>query len=108
MNTLHSIVLILVIAGVTMLLRFLPFAAFSGRRRVPEYILYLGSVLPYAIMGMLLVYCLKATPILASPHGLPELIAVLVTVLLQLWKRNSLLSMVVGTIVYMLLLQLVF
>ena len=90
MNTLHSIVLILVIAGVTMLLRFLPFAAFSGKRRVPDYILYLGSVLPYAIMGMLLVYCLKATPILTAPHGLPELIAVLVTVLLQLWRRNSL------------------
>ena len=95
------------IALVSAALRFLPALVFRGKE-TPKSIIYLGDVLPYAIMGMLLVYCLKATPILTAPHGLPELIAVLVTVLLQLWRRNSLLSMVVGTIVYMLLLQLVF
>ncbi len=103
----HALGIVAAIALVSAALRFFPSLVFRGKE-TPKSIIYLGDVLPYAIMGMLLVYCLKATPILASPHGLPELIAVLVTVLLQLWKRNSLLSMVVGTIVYMLLLQLVF
>ena len=103
----HALGIVAAIALVSAALRFLPALVFRGKE-TPKSIIYLGDVLPYAIMGMLLVYCLKATPILTAPHGLPELIAVLVTVLLQLWKRNSLLSMVVGTIVYMLLLQLVF
>ena len=103
----HALGIVAAIALVSAALRFFPSLVFRGRE-TPQSIIYLGDVLPYAIMGMLLVYCLKATPILTAPHGLPELIAVLVTVLLQLWRRNSLLSMVVGTIVYMLLLQLVF
>ena len=108
MNTLHSIVLILVIAGVTMLLRFLPFAAFSGKRRVPDYILYLGSVLPYAIMGMLIVYCLRSVQFTALSRWLPSAICVAVVAALHVWKRNTILSIVCVTVLYMILIQTVF
>ena len=108
MNSLHSIVLILVIAGVTMLLRFLPFAAFSGKRRVPDYILYLGSVLPYAIMGMLIVYCLRSVQFTALSGWLPSAVCVAVVAALHVWKRNTILSIVCGTVLYMILIQTVF
>ena len=99
-------ILIAVMALVTMLLRFLPFLIF--RDETPAYITYLGKVLPSAIIGMLVIYCLKDTSFLAYPHGLPEIIASLFVVVLQIWKRNSLISILSGTIVYMLLIQLVF
>ena len=82
------------------MLRFLPFIAFRTKR--PAFILYLGRVLPYAVMAMLVIYCLK------SSHGLPELIACLVVVILQVWKRNTLLSITAGTALYMFLIQKVF
>ena len=102
----HSAVLVAVMAAVTMLLRFLPFLVF--RKKVPPCITYLGRVLPPAIIGMLVIYCLKDTVITSAPFGLPELIAGVMVVLLQAWKRNALLSILCGTIVYMLLIQLVF
>ena len=71
-------------------------------------ILYLGKVLPCAVMGMLVVYCLKDVAFLQAPFGLPELIGIVVVALLHLWKRNSLLSIGVGTVAYMLLVQFVF
>ena len=108
MNTLHSIVLILVIAGVTMLLRFLPFAVFSGKRRVPEYILYLGTVLPYAIIGMLIVYCLRSVQFRDVSLWLPSALCVAVVAALHVWKRNTILSIVCGTVLYMILVQTVF
>lgn len=108
MHDLHSMILIAVVAAVTMLLRFLPFAVFGKHKKTPEYIAYISSVLPYAIMGMLVVYCLKDVSITAATHGLPELIAGAVVVGLHLWKRNTLLSIVTGTVVYMLLIQFVF
>ena len=91
---------------VTILLRFLPFLVF--RKKVPPCITYLGRVLPPAIIGMLVIYCLKDTVITSAPFGLPELIAGVMVVLLQAWKRNALLSILCGTVVYMLLIQLVF
>ena len=108
MHDLHSMVLIAVVAAVTMFLRFLPFAVFGKNKKTPDYINYISSVLPYAIMGMLVVYCLKDVSITAAPHGLPELIAGAVVVGLHLWKRNTLLSILVGTVTYMLLIQCVF
>ena len=92
----------------TMTTRFLPFVVFSSRRPTPKYVQYLGKVLPGAIFGMLVVYCLKDVSIINYSHGIPEVIAIVVTVLLHLWKRQMLLSIAGGTVVYMLLVQLVF
>lgn len=108
MDNTYLILSILVIAAVTAALRFIPFAVFSANRKTPEIIVYLGKFLPYAIMAMLVVYCLKSVNLLVSPFGLPELIGVLVVVLLHIWKRNTLLSIAVGTACYMLLVQIVF
>lgn len=102
----QSFILIAVMALVTMLLRFLPFLLFS--RHTPKFILYLGEVLPYAVIAMLVVYCLKGIDFLEGSHGLPEIISVLLVVLLHKWKHNTLLSILSGTICYMLLIQLVF
>ena len=102
----HSALLVAVMSLVTILLRFLPFLVF--RKKVPPCITYLGSVLPPAIIGMLVIYCLKDTVITSAPFGLPELIAGVMVVLLQAWKRNALLSILCGTVAYMLLIQLVF
>ena len=102
----HSAVLVAVMAAVTMLLRFLPFLVF--KKRTPRFISYLGQVLPPAMIGMLVVYCLKDVQVTKVTFGAPELIAGLLVVLLQAWKRNSLLSILAGTISYMLMVQLVF
>lgn len=92
----------------TMATRFLPFLVFSGDKPTPKYIQYLGKALPAAIFGMLVVYCLKNVSILTGSHGIPELIAIVVVVLLHLWKRQMLLSITGGTVCYMLLVQFVF
>ena len=104
----YNIALIVVMALVTMATRFLPFLIFGEHRKTPELILYLGKVLPCAVMGMLVVYCLKDVTFLQAPFGLPELIGIVVVALLHLWRRNSLLSIGVGTVAYMLLVQWVF
>ena len=108
MNNIHEILLVAVVALVTILLRFLPFFIFGSGKETPKFILYLGKYLPFAIMGMLVVYCLKGISFVAAPHGLPEIIAVLSVVLLHLWKRNTLLSIGGGTVIYMILVQFVF
>ena len=104
----HDIWLIVVVTLVTMLTRFLPFLIFGEKRKTPEIVTYLGKVLPFAIMGMLVVYCLKDVNFLAAPFGAPELIGIAITAGLHIWRRNSLLSIGVGTVCYMLLVQLVF
>ncbi|MBP3390692.1 MAG: AzlD domain-containing protein [Clostridia bacterium] len=108
MDNTYLILSISVIAVITAALRFIPFAVFSANRKTPNIILYLGKYLPYSIMAMLVVYCLKSVNLLVSPFGLPELIGVLVVVLLHIWKRNTLLSIAVGTACYMMLVQIVF
>ena len=108
MDKLHSALIIAVVALVTIGLRFLPFLIFGENRKTPPIIAYLGQVLPYAIMGMLVVYCLKDVSLTAAPFGVPELIGCAVVALLHLWKRNTLLSIGAGTVCYMLLVQLVF
>ena len=107
MNT-HAALLVAVMAIVTMLLRFLPFLIFGGDRKTPPYILYLGKVLPEAVIGMLVIYCLREVSVTEMPFGLPELFAGAATVLLQVWRRNSVLSILGGTILYMLLIHFVF
>ena len=102
----HSAILVAVMSAVTVLLRALPFLVF--RKKVPAYVSYLGRVLPPAIIGMLVIYCLKDTTVTTAPFGAPELIAGALVVILQAWKRNALLSILSGTAVYMLLIQLVF
>lgn len=92
----------------TILTRFLPFLVFRPKRPTPRYIQYLGRVLPGAIFAMLIIYCLRDVSLLQGSHGLPELIAIAVTVGLHLWKRQMLLSIAGGTICYMLLVQFIF
>ena len=104
----YKIALIAVTALVTMSTRFLPFLIFGEKRKTPEVVLYLGKVLPCAIMGMLVVYCLKDVAPLAYPYGIPEALGILFVALLHLWKRNSLLSIGAGTVFYMILVQVVF
>lgn len=108
MNNLRAALLIAVVALVTIALRFLPFLVFREDRRTPPLIAYLGQVLPYAIMGMLVVYCLKDVTLTTAPFGIPELIGCAVVALLHLWKRNTLLSIGAGTVCYMLLVQFIF
>ncbi len=104
----HSILLIAVVVIVTVILRYLPFLIFGKSRKTPKIIMHLGTVLPFAIMGMLVVYCLKDVEILAYPFGIPEAIGCIAVALLHIWKRNTLLSIGAGTVIYMLLVQLVF
>lgn len=107
MNNAHSILMVVVISLVTILLRFLPFLIF-GKRKTPEYISYFGRVLPYSIMGMLVVYCMRNVSILTVPYGIPELIACVIVIFTHIWKRNTLLSILIGTLVYMFMVQFLF
>lgn len=102
----YSALLVAVMSAVTILLRAAPFLIF--KKKTPAYVMYLGKVLPAAIIGMLVVYCLKDVKIVSAPFGAPELIAGLLVVGLHAWKRNILLSILAGTAAYMLLIQLVF
>lgn len=108
MNNLHSVLVIAVAALVTIALRFLPFLIFGEDRKTPPLVAFLGQVLPYAIMGMLVVYCLKDVDITAAPFGIPEAIGCIAVALLHVWKRNTLLSIGLGTVCYMLLVQFIF
>ena len=104
----HDILLIVVATLVTMATRFLPFLIFGEKRKTPALITYLGQVLPFAIMGMLVVYCMKDVAFLSAPFGIPEILGCAIVAVLHLWKRNSLLSIGVGTVCYMLMVQLIF
>ena len=101
------ITIAMVVLG-TMITRYLPFLLFPEGRRTPGFIRYLGKVLAPAVFGLLVVYCLKNVSLLEGSHGIPELIGVLVTAGLHLWKRQILLSIAGGTIIYMMLIQTVF
>lgn len=107
-NIWQSIVTILVIALVTLFLRGFPFILFSGSRPVPKFITYMGKVLPFAIIGILIVYCLKDVNVTGGSYGLPELISLTAVLILHKIKHNILISVGVGTLLYMLLVQLVF
>lgn len=91
----------------TMTTRFLPFILFPEGRKTPAYIQYLGKVLPFAVIGLLVVYCLKDVSFLTTPFGIPELLGIAVTAALHLWKRNMLISIAGGTVIYMVLIQVI-
>lgn len=104
----YSMIIIIVIAAITFALRATPFILFSKSGTTPNVITYLGNALPPAVMGMLIIYCLKNTDVFNMPFGASEFIAVLSVVLLHLWRKNNLLSILGGTVIYMFLVQVVF
>ena len=108
MSLWQQIAIIGIVVFGTMLTRFLPFLVFGRKKEAPKYIQYLGKVLPAAVFGLLVVYCLKDVNLFTGSHGIPEAIAILVVVLLHVWKRQMLLSIAGGTVCYMVLLQVFF
>ena len=108
MNSTQAILAIVVMAVVTAALRFIPFLIFRDKDKTPKIVTYLGQVLPCAIMGMLVVYCLRGVSFGSVSGFLPELIAGTLVVVLYVWKRSTLLSIISGTLCYMLLVQFVF
>ena len=107
MTVAQSALTILAVVAATMLTRFLPFLIFPEGKTPPAAVTYLGTVLPYAVIGLLVVYCLKDA-VFTSWHGLPELIVIVFIVALHKWKKNTLLSIAGGTILYMILVQNIF
>lgn len=107
MTAAQSVITILAVVLGTMTTRFLPFLIFPEGKTPPRFITYLGMVLPYAVIGLLVVYCLKDA-LFTSLHGLPEGIAICLIFLLHKWKKNTLLSIGGGTVLYMFLVQTVF
>lgn len=95
------------VAG-TIITRYMPFIFFPNGKKTPEFILYLGKVLPYSVMGLLIVYCLKNVSLIKHPFALPEIIAIVCIVILHVWRKNTLISIGAGTIIYMVLVQYVF
>ena len=104
----RSLDIIAAVEGTIFITRLCPFLFFPPGKPIPPVIQYLGKVLPPAVIGMLVIYCLKAVSITSYPYGLPEFIAVAVVILLHVWIRNNLLSIGVGTVLYMVLIQAVF
>ncbi|MBQ6439246.1 MAG: AzlD domain-containing protein [Mogibacterium sp.] len=104
----HAMIVIAVMGLAVLATRIVPVLIFGRGEKVPEFILYLGRVVPYTAMGLLIVYCLRDMPLLEAPHGLPEIISLAVVTGTYLWKRNTILSVVAGTALYMLLLQSIF
>lgn len=104
----HSIAIIAVAAAATLFIRAIPFVIFGGKREVPETVTYLGKVLPPAIMVILVIYCIKSINLFSGNHGIPELLSIAVVAGLHIWKKNTLLSIACGTILYMILVQVVF
>lgn len=107
-TTTQLILFFAIITFGTLLTRALPFILFPENRPIPKYIKYLADILPFTIIGMLVVYCLKDIHIIQSPHAIPEAISIAVILLLHIWKKNTLLSIGGGALLYMLLIQYVF
>lgn len=108
MSLTQQIITIAMVVLGTMITRFLPFLVFPSGKPTPKYIQYLGRVLPAAVFGLLIIYCLKNVSIFTGGHGIPELLSIALVIILHLCKRQMLLSIAGGTICYMLLVQLVF
>ena len=108
MTFIQQIITIAMVVLGTMITRFLPFIIFPADKPTPKYIQYLGKVLPSAVFGLLIIYCLKNVSIFTGSRGIPESISIVFVVLLHLWKRQILISIAGGTILYMLLVQFIF
>lgn len=107
-STARAIMIIAVVAACTLITRAIPFIFFGGKKGVPARVLYLGKVLPAAVIGTLIVYCLKGVHITTAPYGIAEFASVGLVTVLHGWKRNALLSIAAGTVCYMMLIQFVF
>ena len=105
-GTLHTAILIAVAAVVTLALRALPFVLFGGKRKMPGWIKKISDVLPPAIMGVLIVYCMKESIAAPGADLVFQLIAAAVVVAMHLWRKNTLISIFSGTAVYMLLISI--
>ena len=108
LTTGQTLIIIFLAALATMTTRFLPFIVFKGNGSTNSYIKYLGQVLPYSAMGLLVVYCLRNVNFTVSPYGLPEAISILSIAILHYWKENTLLSIGGATVIYMVLVQRIF
>jgi branched-subunit amino acid transport protein AzlD len=108
MSALQAVILIAIMSGCTFLTRSLPFILFPANRKMPAFVTWLGNALPYAIIAMLIVYCLKDVSLTEEPRGLPELISIAAVVLLYLWRRSPLIAIAGGTVLHMALVQAVF
>lgn len=107
-TTIQLILFFAIVALGTFLTRALPFILFPENKEIPRYVKYLSDVLPYTIVGLLVVYCLKDIRLNSAPFALPEGISLLAVFLLHKWKKNTLLSIGVGALLYMFLIQYVF
>lgn len=107
-TTIQRIIFFLIVIWGTISTRAIPFLLFPEKKEIPKYIKYLADVLPFTIIGMLVVYCLKDVSFTQAPNGIPELISIAIIIVLHLWKNNTLLSIGAGTLLYMLLVQTVF
>ena len=107
-NSKHAMLIILVMGLMTLATRIIPVMIFGRGKRIPDYIMYLGKVVPYTAMGLLIVYCLKDVSVFEAPHALPEIIALSIVIGTYLWRRNTIFSVVVGTAMYMVMVQGIF
>ncbi|MBD7910913.1 MULTISPECIES: AzlD domain-containing protein [Clostridium] len=108
LTPIQILITINVIAFGTIITRFLPFIIFRDNKKMPKYIEYLGDILPYSVISLLVIYCLKSVSLTSSPYSLPELLSIITIVALHKWKNSTLLSIAGGTIIYMILVQCIF
>ena len=108
LTSIQTFIIILMVTLGTVITRFLPFVLFPDNKKIHPYITYLGKVLPYSVIGLLVVYCLKGVNLMNSSYGLPEAAAIFCITILHTWKSNAFLSIGAGTVIYMLLVQIVF
>lgn len=108
LDTISSLIIIAAVAVATFATRAASFLVFPKDKEIPPTVKYIGTILPPAVIGMLVVYCLRSTQLFSYPYGIPELVACLVVIGLHAWRRNVLLSVGAGTILYMILVQMVF
>jgi Predicted branched-chain amino acid permeases (azaleucine resistance) len=107
-NSRYTLIAILVMGIVTFGIRLTPFILFGKNKTTPQYVVYIGNYLPPAVMAMLIIYCLRNINLYAFPFGIPEAIGIIIVAVLHIWKRNNLISIIGGTIVYMIGVQLIF
>ncbi len=107
-NYSHGLIIMLIFGVTTLMTRVLPVIIFGRGEKVPDYLLYLGQTVPFTAMGLLIIYCLKDVSVFSGAHGVPEAIALAVVSGTYLWKKNTIFSVLIGTIVYMVLVQAIF
>ena len=108
MNDTEKLITIAAMAAGTLITRYLPFIFFPEGRKIPKFVIYLGKVLPYAVISFLTVYCLRNVSLTKAPYALPEAVSIVCIIILHLWRKNTLLSIGAGTAIYMILVQYIF